>query len=262
MQGGYAQRDYGNAVTNWENPTYICLKLPKTYDNPSIGRKEVLDNFNSFKRRKVKPDKEWLDKIHSPEFVTHIKNEYLNKNHGVPMHEFLDSWILGRHSIYQEDGKWRVHIDMLANARYIPSGKCGESNQLGAIWEKSGGEKDTVQIMRVRDKHDGFRTRTAILKTLAYVTDKLSCDDPEALVDYHFSTKGERRSITGGNLHGNSLDKDDRDTVELRCAHCGSSDLRDTGYASRRPKDSKDAHLFVNGARVIRGCKFKFPPPD
>lgn len=257
QQGGIAQGKYGDIVTSWSRPTYICLKLPGTYSDPSEAREAVLNAFNSFKRRKVTPSKNWLKKLsHDPEFVERIQREYLDKNHGVPMSELLEGWIFGRHTLYQEDsGRWKVHIDMLANARYIPSGKGSESNILGDVWERAGGEKESVQIMRVKDKSNGFRTHTAILKTLAYVTDKVACDDPDAQVDYHLSTKGEKRSFVGGSLHGNS-DGSDNDTVELCCGHCGSSDLRHTGFTSSKPDGSTDAIVMVNGDRIRKGNKF------
>ena len=253
--GGRAQGKYLARVLEWPRHSYLCLKLPYEYNDPSEARKAIRNQLRRFMDRTVSMDSDWLKKIRERdrEFAKYLKSEYIDKGLNVPVDELITGYIAGRHSIYQENGKWKVHIDMLANSRFW------DRDKLAEVW---GFSKREVWSQRVTPNKNGFRTRTAIEKTLAYVTDKIDCDNAEALIDYHDSTKGEHRSIIGGSLHPDS-DSSDTETVEERCAHCGSRDLRLIEYSSSIPEGSKETELSANGERISRGNKFaNLIPPD
>jgi hypothetical protein len=143
---------------------------------------------------------------------------------------------------------------MLANSRFW------DRDKLAKVW---GFSEQEVWSQRVRDNRNGFRSKIAVKKALAYVTDKIDCDDPEALIDYHDSTKGEHRSIIGGSLHPDSTEYPDDKSIEERCGNCGSRALWEIDTTWSIPEGSNEAELWIDGEQIWIGGKFDVgPPPD
>jgi hypothetical protein len=266
--GGDAQGAHAAAVATWDSPTYMAFYIHGSHENPAVGREKAKESLKELRKCTFELTPNWLKHLRAndPEFARRVRREYYHKDREIPFGELIPAGIAGRHSKETNSGQWRIHLDVLADARYIPLEK------LKSAWESVGGVRYSVQLQRVTRRFDGDKLdshKDAVLKALAYVTDKIGhvsegeSVSPKGRVSYYQQTKGSRRSIPFGALHPNSGDYQETPEPTFECPHCGSTDLEYCGLVeSDETGDSEPVEIRDGSPFAFAYAPKENPPPD
>lgn len=130
-----AKTRHASRVKRWENHMLIALTMPTTCEHPAVARTDVLDRFQTARRRSG-------------------------------FTEVVSGAFGGVHTVRDEErGEFRAHIDLLCDA----SETMRVRSELGDVWEDVGG--GYVEATPVTAQSDGTHAN-AVEATTCYVVEK------------------------------------------------------------------------------------------
>jgi hypothetical protein len=228
---------YRERVAAWDAPTMLRLSLPDRVSRDGLvdaidGLREAFGNL----RRRVVPAegthrgeegelKRWVWQSDGGEPADHYwgsllygmghrdlaarwETKYVNQGRGIPFDEIVSEGFYGVDIKQKEDGRFNVHLHVLADCPYLPQAA------LSSVWDDLVGAP-VVDIRRVEDRGE-FDKESALMETIGYAAKAPEFENPQDGAKYLTSLKGTKLIQPFGNLHGNTPDVE----AALRCGDC------------------------------------------
>lgn len=238
---------YRDVVASWGSPTMLGVGLP---DRVAGGELEsavetLRDAFGRLRRRVIPPEgshqgTRWVwdddggtaaDFYWKPALkaeasrrarasgdrslfrrIHRWEREYVEEGKGIPFSEVVRSGIYGIDIKEQADGRFNVHLHVLADCPYLPQAA------LSALWDDVIGAP-VVDVRRVEERGESDR-ETALMETIGYAAKPPQFESVDAQAEYLVALKGAKLIQPFGELHGNTPEPDG---AYLRCERCGVS---------------------------------------
>lgn len=229
---GRTVEQYRGVVASFDHPTMIRLSLPNRVegDNLDRGKDALIGAFGRLRRRVVSPSgqhqgKRWvwstdggdpadyywkaaLMGAGERDLAKYWEVKYVNQGRGIPFEEIVRSGLYGVDLKQKDDGRFNVHMHVIADAPYIPQAA------LSSMWDDLVGAP-VVDVRRI-DGRDGSDTESALVEAVGYAAKAPEFTNAEAEVQYLTALKGSKLTQPFGELHGNTPQV----SGLLRCGTC------------------------------------------
>jgi hypothetical protein len=229
---GQVVGQYRDRVGAWDAPTMLRLSLPDRVSRDGLrdGIDALREAFGNLRRRVVPAEgshqgKRWVWKRDGGEPADHYwqsalcasgrrdlaarwETQYVSQGKGIPFSEIVREGFYGVDIKQKEDGRFNVHLHVLADCPYLPQAA------LSSVWDDVVGAP-VVDIRRVEERGE-FDEESALVETIGYAAKAPEFEEPEDEAKFLTALKGTKLIQPFGDLHGNTPDVE----ALLRCANC------------------------------------------
>lgn len=264
---GRTMEQYRGVVASFDSPTMFRLSLADRVDGDNLdrGKDGLVGAFGRLRRRTIPTEGEhqgkrwvWSDDGGEPadhywksalvragkrDLAKYLEAKYVNQGKGIPFDEIVRSGLYGVDLKEKEDGRFNVHMHVIADVPYIPQAA------LSAEWDDLTGAP-VVDVRRI-DERDESGAESALVEAVGYAAKAPEFASTEDEVKYLKTLKGSKLIQPFGELHGNTPNV----TGLLRCGECEMAPAywNYLGYCDY-PYDTMTA--------VDEGSDGDRPPPD
>lgn len=122
--------------------------------------------------------------------------KYVKQGRGIPFEEIVRSGLYGVDLKQKDDGRFNVHMHVIADAPYIPQ------VALSSVWDDLTGAP-VVDVRRI-DERGEAESESALVEAMGYAAKAPEFANAEAESQYLTALKGSKLIQPFGDLHGNT----------------------------------------------------------